>query len=278
VTAREDAGEPPIADLVTSRADQRSLWHPLVVLPELAWMLALVFGYSLARLFVVDPATGDRNAHALWGLERALHLPSEAGFQRAVLHWPVLLRAANEYYASAHFPLTALFLFWVYVFRHDAWRWVRNAMTVFTATSLMIEALLPMAPPRLVPATGMVDTGVALGQSVYPARSTSGLANQFAAMPSVHVGWALLVGAGVVLAARGTWRWLALLHPLLTLAVVTVTANHYWSDGVAAALLVAGALFATRGAHREEGPGGAGAGGPPPRAREPGPALPEFTG
>jgi hypothetical protein len=193
-------------------------------------------------------------------VERALHLPSEAGLQHAVLHWPVLLRIANEYYASAHFPLTAVFLFWVYVFRHDAWRWVRNAMTIFTAVSLIIEALLPMAPPRLVPAFGMVDTGVALGQSVYPSRTDSGVANQFAAMPSVHVGWALLVGLGVVLVARGAWRWLALVHPLLTLAVVTVTANHYWSDGIVAAVLVSGALLVTRGVRRE--------------AREPTPARP----
>jgi hypothetical protein len=248
VTAGEETAEQPaVVDLVRGAADQRSLWHPLVVLPELAWMLALVFGYSLARLFVVDPATGYRNADHLWAIERALHLPSEAGLQQAVLHWPVLLRVANEYYASAHFPLTAAFLFWVYVFRHEAWRWVRNAMTIVTATSLVIEALLPMAPPRLVPSFGMVDTGVALGQSVYPAKTDSGLANQFAAMPSVHVGWALLVGLGVVLIARGAWRWLALLHPLLTLAVVTVTANHYWSDGVVAALLVVGALAVTRG-------------------------------
>jgi PAP2 superfamily len=253
VTAGEDTAEQPavVGLVVPDRSDERSLWHPLVVLPELAWMLALVFGYSLARLFVVDPGTGYRNAVHLWAVERALHLPSEAGLQQAVLHWPALLRVANEYYASAHFPLTAVFLFWVYVFRHDAWRWVRNAMTVFTATSLILEALLPMAPPRLVPAFGMVDTGVALGQSVYPAKTDSGVANQFAAMPSVHVGWALLVGLGVVLVARGAWRWLALAHPALTLAVVTVTANHYWSDGIVAALLVVAALAVTRGVRRE---------------------------
>ena len=273
MTAGEKAAErPAVVELVGGRSDQRSLWHPLVVLPELAWMLVLVFGYSLARLFVVDPATGDRNALHLWALERALHLPSEAGLQHAVLHWPVLLRMANEYYASAHFPLTAAFLFWVYVFRHDAWRWVRNAMTIFTAIALIIEALLPMAPPRLVPSFGMVDTGVALGQSVYPAKSDSGVANQFAAMPSVHVGWALLVGLGVVLVARGSWRWLALAHPVLTLAVVTVTANHYWADGIVATVLVAGALLVTRGVGRGAGePEAAG-----PRPKEP--AVPGLSG
>jgi hypothetical protein len=251
VTATEDTADRQVEEVVRGRPDRRSLWHPLVVLPELAWMLVLVFGYSLARLFVVDPTTGYRNAQHLWAVERALHLPSETGVQRLVLHSQVLLRLANEYYASAHFPLTAAFLFWVYVWRHDAWRWVRNAMTVFTASALMLEALLPMAPPRLVPAFGMVDTGVALGQSVYPAKTTSGVANQFAAMPSVHVGWALIVGVGIVLIGRGVWRWLGLVHPVLTAAVVTLTANHYWSDGIMAALLVLVALRMNRTARRK---------------------------
>jgi hypothetical protein len=113
-----------------------------------------------------------------------------------------------------------------------------------------MEALLPMAPPRLVPAFGMVDTGTLLGQSVYPARTSSGVANQFAAMPSVHVGWALLVALGIVLVTRSRWRWLALLHPVLTAVVVTVTANHYWADGIVAAGLVGAALLLTTGTRR----------------------------
>jgi hypothetical protein len=237
VTATEDTTDRP-AEFLQEQPAIRSRWHPLVVLPELAWMLALIFGYSLARLFVVDAGTGYRNAQHLWSLERALHLPSEAVLQQWVLHAPAVIRLANEYYASAHFPVTAVFLFWVYVWRHDAWRWVRNAMTVFTAAALLMEALLPMAPPRLVPGLGMVDTGVALGQSVYPASPHNGLANQYAAMPSVHVGWALLVAICAITITRGWWRWLALVHPLLTVFVVTVTANHYWSDGIVAALLL----------------------------------------
>lgn len=242
MTATEETTDRRSPFLV-GRDATRSRWHPLVVLPELAWMLALVFGYSLARLFVVDAATGYRNANALWSVERALHLPSEAAFQHWALQTPGLIRLANEYYASAHFPVTAVFLFWVYVWRYEAWRWVRNAMTVFTAVCLLIEAVLPMAPPRLVHAFGMEDTGVALGESVYPASPHNGLANQFAAMPSVHVGWALFVAICVVTVLRTRWRWLALLHPLLTVVVVTVTANHYWADGIAAAVLLGGTFL-----------------------------------
>lgn len=242
MTATEDTADRP-AELLEQRPATRSRWHPLVVLPELAWMLALIFGYSLARLFVVDAGTGYHNAQSLWSVERALRLPSEAAFQQWVLHSPTVIRLANEYYASAHFPVTAVFLFWVYVWRQDSWRWVRNALTVFTAAALLIETLLPMAPPRLVHEFGMVDTGVAMGQSVYPASTHNGLANQFAAMPSVHVGWALLVAVCVITMTRGWWRWLALLHPLATAFVVTATANHYWADGIVAALLLGGTFL-----------------------------------
>jgi PAP2 superfamily len=253
-TAPEDMAGRQVAEFVGAPAEERSVWHPRTVLPELVWMLALIFGYELARLVVVNSAAALANARTLWDVERALHLPSEAAAQRLVLDHPTLLRLINHFYASAHFPVTAVFLFWVYAFRHDAWRWVRNAMTVFTAAALVIAALLPLAPPRLIAAFGLVDTGRAMGQSVYPASPHNGLANQFAAMPSVHVGWALLVGICVVVVARGWWRWVVLLHPLVTAAVVTLTANHYWADTIVAALLVWAALAMTFVArHRPRG-------------------------
>ena len=65
-------------------------------------------------------------------------------------------------------------------------------------------------------------------------------------MPSVHVGWALIVAFAVITVSRSRWRWLAAGYPLLTLLVVVVTANHFWLDGVAAAVLVAAALAAQR--------------------------------
>jgi PAP2 superfamily len=251
-TPRAPAGPPGAHPVPAGRGPERPLWHPLVVLPELVWMLVLVFGYSLARLFVVDPATGYRNAFHLWALERDLHLPSETAVQHLALHWPEVLHAASDYYAYAHFPVTSVFLAWVYVFRHRSWRWVRNGITGFTAAALLIEALLPMAPPRLVPAFGMEDVAARLGESVYPASTSSGVANQFAAMPSVHFGWALLVGVGVVLLTRWRWRWLALLHPGITLAVITLTANHYWLDSVVAGGLVAAALGGSAVLRRRE--------------------------
>src|SRR5699024_6116365 len=99
-------------------------------------------------------------------------------------------------------------------------------------------------PPRLLRGAGFVDTAREDGQSVYSSMAVAG-PNQLAAMPSVHVGWSVIVGVVVVLVGVGPWRWLALAHPVLTVLVVAGTANHYWLDG-AAAVAITGAVAAAR--------------------------------
>ena len=91
----------------------------------------------------------------------------------------------------------------------------------------------------MLPSSGMVDTAIEYGQSVYSA--TAGFnPDQLSAMPSVHVGWAVLVAILIIGAARTRWRWLWLLYPAATTLIVAVTANHFWADGiVATAVLLA---------------------------------------
>src|SRR5216683_2568359 len=121
------------------------------------------------------------------------------------------------------------------------WIWhldrVRTALVALTGACLLIQ-LIPVAPPRMLPGTGLVDTAVLYHQSVYAAH-TGFEADQLSAMPSVHVGWAILVAIMVITAARSPWRWLALLYPVLTTLAVVVTANHFWLDGIVAGLLLA---------------------------------------
>ena len=119
-------------------------------------------------------------------------------------------------------------------------------MALFTGVSLLIQ-LITVAPPRLLASTGMVDTAVQYGQSVY-AWSGGFDADEFSAMPSVHVGWAIIVAIAVITVSRRRWRWLAAAYPVLTLLVVVVTANHFWLDGIAAGLLVALVLVVQRAA------------------------------
>jgi hypothetical protein len=89
---------------------------------------------------------------------------------------------------------------------------------------------------------GFVDVGKTFGMSVYGPPTQDGLTNQYAAMPSLHVGWALLVAVAMIASARGPWRWLWALHPLVTVLVVVGTANHYWADAIVVFFLLVAAL------------------------------------
>jgi hypothetical protein len=176
------------------------------------------------------------NAELVVGLENALRLPSEANLQHDALPVPHLAQAANGYYALVHFPLTVSVLLWLSVRHRAVYPRVRWAMVSVTALATVGHLVFPLAPPRMLP--GFIDTGVRYGQSVYGPTTDSGVANQFAAMPSLHVGWATMIAIVLVLVTRSRWRWLWLLHPVLTFAVVVLTANHYWLDGLVALALV----------------------------------------
>jgi hypothetical protein len=173
----------------------------------------------------------------IWNLERTLHLPSEAAMQRAILPHVTLSKLCNGYYEYAHAPLLAATLIWLLWRHRDVYpRW-RNLVVAFTGISLLV-GLLPVAPPRLIPSFGMVDLADRYHQSVYSALG-KGITDQLSSVPSVHVGWAIIVAAAIITVSRSRWRWIALAHPIITAYVVVVTANHYWLDGVAAVALLA---------------------------------------
>jgi PAP2 superfamily/Protein of unknown function (DUF4232) len=177
---------------------------------------------------------------SIWDWERALHLPSERTVQLSVLHHRLLMRGLNEYYAVVHVPALAACLIWLFVRHRDRYPEVRTVVALVTGASLVMQ-MFPVAPPRLLANLGIVDTGALIGPNVY-ARGAPGL-DQLSAMPSLHVGWAIVVAGAVVWVGRSSWRWLALLYPALTMYAVVVTGNHYWADGIVAAALCAGATL-----------------------------------
>jgi len=214
-----------------------------------AWEAALLFGlyalWQFAGSFTVMGTSGAiPRARWLWEAERFLRLPSETALQHPLLSHPQLVQACNLYYDILHFPLLGACLVWLYARHREAYPRVRTTVALFTGASLLIQ-LIPVAPPRLLPMTDMVDTAVRYGQSVYSWRGGFD-ADEFSAMPSVHVGWALIVAIAVITVSRSRWRWLAVAYPVITLIVVVVTANHFWLDGIAAALLVALVLAGQR--------------------------------
>ncbi|MFF4272018.1 phosphatase PAP2 family protein [Streptomyces sp. NPDC001536] len=219
--------------------------------PPLVRELLLVAGLFLVYKFGRQLATGHtgeafRNAHRVWDLERAVHLPGEGDVQNLLLHGDSLVHIANTYYATIHFPATAAFLVWLYLRRPAHYVWSRRVLAAVTGAALVVHLVFPLAPPRMLAATGLVDTAREYGPSVYGPPQTDHLSNQFAAMPSLHFGWALMVAIGLIVATRSRWRGLWLLHPLLTLLVIVGTANHYWLDAIVAAAMLGIALAVVR--------------------------------
>ena len=200
---------------------------------EASLVLFLYAIWQLAGHLSVMQVTGamDRGRD-IFHAEQWLHLPSEVSVQKAFLPYPWLVRASNRYYAIAHVPALVIFLFWLF-FRHRArYPSVRNTLALATGACLAIQ-LIPVAPPRMFPGLGFVDTGLRYGESVY-GRLGQGMADQLSAMPSVHVLWAVLIGIAVVVISPSKWRWLVVAHPVVTIMVVTITANHWWMDGIVA--------------------------------------------
>jgi PAP2 superfamily len=220
---------------LTGRWRLRGFWDGLAA--ESALLFGLYALWQFAGSFTVMSAAGaGPRARWLWHAERVLRLPSETAVQRPFLAHPVLVQAFNLYYDILHFPILGACLIWLYARHRESYPRVRTTVVLFTGVSLLIQ-LIPVAPPRLLPAAGMVDTAVRYGQSVYSWHGGFD-ADEFSAMPSVHVGWALIVAIAVITVSRSRWRWLAAGYPVLTLLVVVVTANHFWLDGIVAVLLV----------------------------------------
>lgn len=207
---------------------------------ELLLVAGLFLVYKLGRQLASGHTAGAyRNGREVWDLERALHLPGEGAVQSTLLHGDLLVQLANTYYAVVHFPATAAFLIWLYLRRPGHYVWARRALAAVTAAALVLHLAYPLAPPRLLPATGLADTARLFGPSVYGPPEADQLSNQFAAMPSLHFGWSLWCGLVVLVFAPRLWmKLLGLLHPLFTVCAIVATANHWILDAAGGAAVV----------------------------------------
>ncbi|MEU2712012.1 phosphatase PAP2 family protein [Streptomyces sp. NPDC007205] len=248
-----------------AEAEPDAVTRPALI-RELLLVAGLFLVYKLGRQLAVGH-TGNafHNAHRVWDLERTLRLPHENAVQSALLHGDTLVRLANAYYATVHFPATLAFLVWLYLRRPAHYVWARRVLAAVTSAALVLPFTFPLAPPRMLAGTGLVDTARLYGPSVYGPPSSDHLSNQFAAMPSLHFGWALMVAIGLIVATRSRWRPLWLLHPLITLLVIVGTANHYWLDAIVATAMLGVALAVIRPPHRTPTAAQRGTGRPAPR-------------
>src|SRR5688572_5794892 len=202
-------------------------------------LLALYLFLRYSMKGSISDAVG--NAHRVVEVERAFGVFSESSLQSLALRSHDVIKFLNGYYLYAHFSMAALFFAWMLI-RHPAdYPSCRRILIVMTAIGLAIHAVYPLAPPRMLADMGFIDTGRLFGMSPY-GDTSEGLANQFAAMPSLHFGWALLVAWGATKFSRSPWRRLLVLHPLFTLAAIIITANHYWLDAAVALCIFIAAI------------------------------------
>jgi len=176
------------------------------------------------------------NARRVLGSERALGVAWERGLQDAVLDRSWLVTALNWVYIYGHWPVVIAALLWLFVRHPPDYLALRDAMFISGAIGLVIFMAFPTAPPRLVD-LGLVDT-VTQRSSSYRALQPPGLLNKYAAMPSLHFGWNLLVGIALVrVARRRAVQAVVIAVPIAMAIAVVATANHFVLDVPAGAVV-----------------------------------------
>lgn len=233
--------EHPDPVLVVDGGRLRRWWRSRLGAPlllEIVICAVLLAIYKGARLVAQgDVAVALKNAQQVVDVERALGVFNEAAMQAVALQSIGFIKFLNSYYLYAHFTVTIAFLVWLYVRWPSGYLSARRVLVVVTALGLVGHALYPLAPPRMLPE--FVDTASIFGPSSYgDGGAYGGLANQFAAMPSLHFAWAVVVAWGLWKFSRSHWRFVGVAHPILTLAAIVLTANHYWADAFIGLLLV----------------------------------------
>jgi hypothetical protein len=205
---------------------------------ELGVVTAVFLLYRSGRMFTRD-ATGEAmsNAEHVIDFERALGIFSEQAVQSWALGSQTLIDFLNRYYVAVHFPLTIAFLVWAYIRHQQAYRYIRTWFVGVTLAALVIHVGFPLAPPRMT--SGFVDTLHEFGPRIYEQDPRRSVSNQFAAMPSLHFGWAFMLAIGFIAIKRTRNSVLMALHPVITLFAIVATGNHYWIDAIIAAVLAA---------------------------------------
>jgi hypothetical protein len=237
------------------RTPSATLWRPLEAMfrwlrtahsarTEIVVAGALYLVYEGGRGLVAHQiGLARHHAELVIGAERSLHLLWEQGIQRVVVSVPVLMTALGAAYMTLHIGATVLMLVWLYRRRRDVFPFARTALIAATALALIVHIAFPTAPPRLIGLTAdaVTDrTHVNLNSHILGA-----LYNPIAAMPSLHFGYALLIGLTLAKFARSILsRVLGLVYPGLVLFVIVATGNHFILDAVAGGVVMIAGIAA----------------------------------
>ena len=229
-----DEGRGPLRRLRTPRRPR--LWFEILLIAVSYWT------YSLVRNAVPEQrGQALRNADWIWQAEHHLSIAVEESVNHGINSVTWLVVGMNYYYATLHFVVTLGVLVWLY--RSHPGRYAAARLVLFATTVVALAGyyLYPLAPPRLMNGGDFVDT--VMVHQTWGSMASGDLkhmSNQYAAMPSMHIGWSLWCGLTIFALARVPWvRVLGLLYPMATLVVIVATANHFWLDAVGGMLCLA---------------------------------------
>ncbi len=219
------------------------------LLRQFAFFFVAYQGYQLVR-GIADgrDAVAMGNGLQVIHLERSLGTFFEPGFQEAFISHQWLIEIANWMYFNTHFLVTITFLAWLYLCRNENFNFVRNMFMVAMGLALVGYTLFPTAPPRMFPEAGFTDTIATFTNMNQDSAVASVLVNPYAAVPSMHIAFSLMIAVCAASLVRGVWAravWSA--YPLLVFFVIVVTANHFWFDAAAGAAV---ACLAAVSAHQ----------------------------
>ncbi|ONK14856.1 phosphatase PAP2 family protein [Streptomyces sp. MP131-18] len=237
--SEDTAAAPAPGRLSALRTPKRPrLWFELL-------LIALSYGiYSVIRNAAptrVEQA--QDHARWIWDVQDALGLAFERSVNHAIEGVTWLIVAMNYYYATLHFVVTIAVLVWL--FRSHPGRYGATRLVLFATTGVALLGyyFYPLAPPRLMEGMDFIDTASVhhtWGSLSAEGSAMASVSNQYAAMPSMHIGWSLWCGVTIFVLARPLWvKVLGLLYPAVTLLVIVATANHFWLDAVGGLICLA---------------------------------------
>jgi hypothetical protein len=247
VTTLEEGREQAAPRSVTDAPEQGRLHRLRAPRRPRVWFEILLIAVSYWTYSLIRNAVPEQKAQALtnadwiWKVEHHLGIAVEQTINHGVNSVTWLIVGMNYYYATLHFVVTLGVLVWLY--RSHPGRYAATRLVLFatTAVALVGYYFYPLAPPRLMTGEHFIDT-VVVHQTWGSMASgdLKNMSNQYAAMPSMHIGWSLWCGLTIFALASVPWvRVLGLLYPALTLVVIVATANHFWLDAVGGLLCLA---------------------------------------
>ena len=236
-------------------------------LREAAIVVGFYYVYETIRSLADHGGVKNRayaNARRLVDLEKSIHIFHEQAVQQVFIGATWFIKLMNIYYGSLHFVITAGLLIWLYMKRHESYRHMRNLLGLTTMLAVVGYWAFPLAPPRLykcnnnipVPGPGGYTIGKCFVDTLdkvgglwsYHSPVAKAVANQYAAMPSLHFAWALWCACAVYPLVRNrAGRTVVVAFPVVTLLAIVVTANHFWLDAAGGAAVLGAGHLVSRG-------------------------------